>query len=105
MTTKAEHIDTLARTLYGEAKPHDIQDATAIACVVMNRVALPNYAGLMAVNRRTMAVCRKVQAICVDLASEVFFSDGDHYDGLHTTPRGSEKIGRYLFGKLRRLGT
>ena len=41
MTTKAEHIDTLARTLYGEAKPHDIQDATAIACVVMNRVALP----------------------------------------------------------------
>lgn len=43
MTTKAEHIDTLARTLYGEAKPHDIQDATAIACVVMNRVALPNW--------------------------------------------------------------
>ncbi len=43
MTTKAEHIDTLARTLYGEAKPNDIQDATAIACVVMNRVALPNW--------------------------------------------------------------
>jgi N-acetylmuramoyl-L-alanine amidase len=43
MTTKAEHIDTLARTLYGEAKPHDVQDATAIACVVMNRVALPNW--------------------------------------------------------------
>lgn len=43
MTTKAEHIDTLARTLYGEAKPHDVQDATAIACVVMNRVALANW--------------------------------------------------------------
>lgn len=43
MTTKAEHIDTLARTLYGEAKAHDVQDATAIACVVMNRVALPNW--------------------------------------------------------------
>ncbi len=43
MTTKAEHIDTLARTLYGEAKANDIQDATAIACVVMNRVALPNW--------------------------------------------------------------
>ncbi len=43
MTTKAEHIDTLARTLYGEAKAHDEQDATAIACVVMNRVALPNW--------------------------------------------------------------
>lgn len=43
MTTIAEHIDTLARTLYGEAKAHDQQDATAIACVVMNRVALPNW--------------------------------------------------------------
>ncbi len=43
MTTIAEHIDTLARTLYGEAKAHDVQDATAIACVVMNRVALPNW--------------------------------------------------------------
>jgi hypothetical protein len=43
MTTKSEHIDTLARTLYGEAKANDMADATAIACVVMNRVALPNW--------------------------------------------------------------
>lgn len=43
MTTKPKEIDTLARTLFGEAKANDIQDATAIACVVMNRVALPNW--------------------------------------------------------------
>ena len=43
MTSNTEHIDTLARTLYGEAKANDVQDAIAIACVVMNRVALPNW--------------------------------------------------------------
>lgn len=41
--SREEHIDTLARTLYGEAKANDVTDATAIACVVMNRVELPNW--------------------------------------------------------------
>lgn len=41
--SREEHIDTLARTLYGEAKANDATDATAIACVVMNRVELPNW--------------------------------------------------------------
>lgn len=43
MTTKSEHIDTLARTLFGESVPHNIEDATAIAAVIMNRVKLPNW--------------------------------------------------------------
>jgi len=36
-------IDTLARTLMGEAKPNDMTSATAIACVIMNRVHFPNW--------------------------------------------------------------
>lgn len=43
MTKKDEQIDTLARTLYGEAKAQDVPDAIAIACVIMNRVSLPNW--------------------------------------------------------------
>ncbi|MBI2586644.1 MAG: SGNH/GDSL hydrolase family protein [Rhodospirillales bacterium] len=67
------------------------------------RVDLSEFETLMAVNRRTMAVCRDVKAICIDLAAELFFTDGDHYDQLHTSPKGSEKMGKYLFGKLRSL--
>ncbi|MEO5338495.1 MAG: GDSL-type esterase/lipase family protein [Magnetospirillum sp. WYHS-4] len=67
------------------------------------RVDIGEYAGLAAFNKTTLAVCREVKAICVDLAGELFFEDGDHYDGLHTTPKGSEKIGRYLEARLRDL--
>tara|TARA_R110001583_G_scaffold189552_3_gene352751 strand:+ start:10047 stop:10700 length:654 start_codon:yes stop_codon:yes gene_type:complete len=35
--------DVLARTLYGEAKANDVDDAKAIACVVMNRVGYKNW--------------------------------------------------------------
>lgn len=64
-------------------------------------VALPHYALLAAHNRTTMEVCREVKAVCIDLAGELFFEDGDHYDEVHTTPRGSAKIARYLFAKLK----
>ncbi len=67
------------------------------------KVELPHYETLTAVNRRTMSVCREVGAICIDLAAELPFGDGDHYDDLHTSPKGSEKIGKYLFAKLRPL--
>lgn len=36
-------IDALARTLFGEAEAGDIEDAQAIACVILNRVAYPNW--------------------------------------------------------------
>lgn len=41
-------VDTLARTLYGEAKARDELDAAAIAAVVMNRVAYPNWPSTVA---------------------------------------------------------
>ncbi len=64
------------------------------------KVDTGHFAGLAAVNARTLEVCRKAGAICLDLANELPFVDGDHYDGVHTTPRGSSKIGRYLFDRL-----
>lgn len=36
-------IEIFARTLYGEARSGDVQDAEAIACVVLNRVGYRNW--------------------------------------------------------------
>lgn len=59
------------------------------------------YAGLSAFNRVTLEVCAEVKGVCLDLAGELLFVDGDHYDGLHTTPVGSDKVGRFLQAKLK----
>lgn len=51
-------------------------------------------------NQQTMAVCREVNGICIDLASELNLDDADFYDTVHNTPQGARKIGRYLYTKL-----
>lgn len=38
-------VEVLARTLYGEARANDTEDAEAIACVVLNRVGYRNWPG------------------------------------------------------------
>jgi hypothetical protein len=47
-----------------------------------------------------MEVCRTWHITCLDLAAELRFTEGDFYDYEHNTPRGAEKIGRWLSGKL-----
>jgi hypothetical protein len=66
-------------------------------------VDISSYAGLSAISVATMATCKKAGAICIDLANELFFVDGDHYDYVHTTPTGSKKISQYLYKKLEKL--
>ena len=55
---------------------------------------------LAAFNAATLAVCRETGAVCLDLAGEIAFDDGDFYDEVHNTPQGAEKIGRWLAEKL-----
>jgi len=55
---------------------------------------------LIRINGATLEVCRERSVICLDLATEVHFEDGDFYDYEHNTPRGAEKIGHWLAGKL-----
>ena len=43
--TKERDIDTLARTLYGEARGEDRQGKIAVACVVLNRVKKQKMCG------------------------------------------------------------
>jgi hypothetical protein len=51
-------------------------------------------------NAATLEVCRYRHVICLDLATELQFSEGDFYDYEHNTPQGAEKVGRWLGGKL-----
>ena len=51
-------------------------------------------------NAATLEVCRDRHVACLNLATELRFSDGDFYDYEHNTPQGAEKIGHWLAGKL-----
>lgn len=50
-----------------------------------------------------MQTCRDLNAVCVDLASELPIPIDERYDLVHTTPEGSERIGQYLAQKLHPL--
>lgn len=52
--TDAEAVDTLARTLWAEARGEGDDGMAAVACVVLNRVASPRWWG-----RNIVEVCRK----------------------------------------------
>lgn len=51
----------------------------------------------------TMEECRDGGGVCIDLANELEFDDDDFYDFFHNTPKGTEKIGRYLYAKINHL--
>ena len=52
-------------------------------------------------NRKTLKVCQEFKGICIDLAGELELGRDDIYDFMHTTAAGSEKIGNYLYEKLK----
>ena len=52
-------------------------------------------------NETTLAVCRDLAVLCLDLARELDFDREDFYDHIHTTPSGSRKIGDYLYDRLK----
>jgi len=52
-------------------------------------------------NQATMEVCELAEGICIDLANELEFDDDDFYDWAHVTPKGTKKIGDYLYRNLR----
>lgn len=54
---------------------------------------LAEYFRMAAINATTLASCRQHGIICLDLASQLSFGDGDFYDGVHTTPTASGKVG------------
>lgn len=61
---------------------------------------IDQYNALAPYNAATRQVCREHGLLCLDLAKELTFADGDFYDYLHNTPQGADKIGRWLYAKL-----
>ncbi len=51
-------------------------------------------------NAATLAVCQEKGLLCLDLAREVRFEEADFVAGVHASPQGAEKVGRWLAGKL-----
>lgn len=85
-------MDVMARTIYGEAKANDVKDATAIAHVILNRVAYrnwPNNVNDVCMQPRQFSCWdmgdpnreRILDADgpwfdkCIDIAREAYFSD------------------------------
>jgi len=58
------------------------------------------YTLLRRINEVTLEVCDEKKLTCFDLANELDLEGDDFYDYEHTSPKGSEKIGHYLFKKL-----
>ena len=69
--------------------------------VVTNTNGVDYYLMLSLFNRAMLQVCRAVEGICIDLAGELQFQTGDFYHHTHNASRGTERIGAYLFRKLR----
>jgi len=61
------------------------------------------YNALQLLNQRTVKVGNERGAVVIDLANELKLEDGDFHDFLHNTPAGTEKIGHYLYNKLKHL--
>ena len=56
------------------------------------------------INDKLIEVCIELNCISIDLATELNFDlEEDFYDSVHSTPSGSEKIGKFLYQRLKHL--
>ena len=76
-------------------------DATLGRLDQSNMNGVDHYLMLSLFNNVTMEVCKKLDALCVDLSNELHFKIGDFYDREHNTTQGAAKIGEFLFEKLK----
>jgi lysophospholipase L1-like esterase len=60
-----------------------------------------SYINITLYNKELMKACAEVEAICIDLADGFSFANGDAYDHIHTTPKGSRKIGEAIYELLK----
>lgn len=100
----AERIRGLGATPVFVTQPrgdYRVRDGRVLLPRPEETVARRNYVRLALFNEVTMNVCREVKAVCLDLARAIEFGEGDFYDRVHTTPRGSRKIGEFMFRELR----
>jgi len=62
-----------------------------------------DYIMMSLINKATMEVCQARGGICIDLAKELAVAPEDYYDVRHMNPQGTEKVGNFLYNKLKTL--
>ena len=50
--------------------------------------------------RETMRICKKLRAVCIDLAGGVTIPADERYDLVHTTPQGAKRIAEFVMKEL-----
>jgi lysophospholipase L1-like esterase len=104
---KASGAQTIIVTQTAFAWNADSAPPRGVKGVVQAHDRSMNYADVaflhQAVNRALVDYCAKNNVICLDVANDVKFDADDYYDYLHNTPKGAEKIGRYLAERLSAL--
>lgn len=93
-------VPVLVTQVRGDAKLVDGNPWGVVADAPGGNNGLDRFHALTAFNRATREVCRDEGLLCLDMASELVFETDDFHDYLHMSPRGAEKIGRWLAGKL-----
>ncbi len=61
---------------------------------------LRQFIRLRALAERTMSVCLDRDILCIDLSADLYLEDGDAYDGVHLTAKGSARVADYLCQRL-----
>ncbi len=95
VTQATRNFKVVDGTVFGSA------DTLRYGDYEINGVDFYHMLGML--NRRTLDVCREAGALAVDVAGGIDWEDADFYNFAHNTPRGAEKLGRYLYKNLRHL--
>lgn len=59
------------------------------------------YHMMKRLNDVAIAASRRQGIVCLDLAGETVWEDADFYDKSHMSPKGAQKVGSYLFERLK----
>ena len=58
------------------------------------------YEFLNIINEETIKHCQITNTICFDLSNELKIKNFEYFDGIHTNPTASNKIGNYIYDKI-----
>ena len=100
VTQHTGHYRLQGGRVFGRVATERYQNVVMKRTVEIGGIDIGHYEALMAHNRRAMKICQEAKAICIDVSKELIFKEGDHYDFIHTTPKGSAKIAEFLFDRL-----
>lgn len=51
----------------------------------------------------TISICQARGVVCIDMAKDTEWEDDDFYDRWHMTPKGTIKVGLYLYERLKKI--